>query len=146
MNYQQQEQYFIKPLKKLFSSSLKFFKVNRVCDAVENQIVDKENPVVNNESQKNFQKNISEKESGSVAKDAKKTKKEKKGAAVPRNFTVSEDLALIREVELRPAIWNYTLPIQQRTDSLKISSWNEIYEKMRGKLNMNCHCKFGTIW
>lgn len=53
--------------------------------------------------------------------------KKKERNTVP--FTDEESIKLIQEVELRPGICNFLLPLRQRTEDIIMTLWKEVGEK-----------------
>lgn len=53
--------------------------------------------------------------------------KKKTPSAAP--FSGAENVKLIREVELRPETWNFSLPLEARESNIVKAKWNEIGEK-----------------
>lgn len=58
------------------------------------------------------------------------TEKGTKGKGKSKNeFSKDEDLLLIREVEIRPPLWNYTIDVLLRTKDKKTLLWQQIEKK-----------------
>lgn len=50
-----------------------------------------------------------------------------------RNHKVMEEEHLIGEVHKRPALWNFKLPLSQRSQQVKRKLWEEIAVSMNSK-------------
>lgn len=59
--------------------------------------------------------------------------KTKGGKRIKTTLTQQEDKHLARLVELRPPIWNFKLPIAQRSPDVIQRLWNEIVVNFEGK-------------
>lgn len=58
-----------------------------------------------------------------------------------RNKKISEEEQLIEEVHKRPALWNFKLPLVERSLQIKKKLWEEIYASMNGKGLPHCTYK-----
>jgi len=65
-------------------------------------------------------------------KGKKKTVNEKSFDAVKCKLYQEEQLIL--EVEMRPALWDFTLPLQERNKAIKMKLWAEVSVAMKGCL------------